>query len=153
MRSLMPYFSYDSPRLSDAYTACIKQDGRLIHRIKDLDGFYKEFGYTEEMRKSGVMPDEFIWDQYIKGNPPPYANCFQMHIVEYLAKNSIAFIEEYGNQYQNWFDDHVKAVTEKNGLCFTCRIKSYCQIGISSSKIPENLRALLRSIIDDDNDI
>ena len=138
----MPYFTYDPPRPSDAYTACIKLDGRLIHQITNLDGFYKEFGYTAEIRKSGVMPDEFIWDEYTKGNPSPYAKCYQLHIVEYLAKNSTAFIDEYGKQYKNWFDDHVKAVTEKNVLCVTCKTKSYCRIGISISKIPESLRTL-----------
>jgi len=88
-------------------------DGQPIHKIENLDVLYKELGYTPDIREAGVLPDEFIWYEYTKGNPSPFASCLQMHIVEYLVKNSIVFICEYGNQYQDWFDDHVAAVTEK----------------------------------------
>jgi hypothetical protein len=132
----MPNFTYHYPNNSNKYTALIKRDGQTIHKIGNLDAFFKEFGYTPELSKAEVLPDEFIWDEYTKGNPSPFASCLQMHIVEYLAKNSIAFIGEYGNQYQAWFDEHVAAVTEQDVLCVTCRMKSFCQIGMSIPKIP-----------------
>lgn len=131
MQNRMPNFTYHYPDNSNKYTAHIKRDGQTIHKIGNLDAFFKGFGYTLELSKAEVLPDEFIWDEYTKGNPSPVASCLPMHIVEYLAKNSIAFIAEYGNQYQDWFDDHVAAVTEKDVLCVTCRMKSFCQIGKS----------------------
>ncbi len=150
MQNQIPHFTYDPPTIANRNTPCIGMDGQTTHRIKNLDAFYGELGYTAEMRKAGVLPDEFIWTEYTKGNPPPYANCLQMHIVEYLAKNSIAFIGEYGNQYQDWFDDHVKTVTEKNVSCVTCRMKSFCQIGMSISSIWANWSAWFVSITDDE---
>jgi len=150
MQNRMPYFTYQHPNNSNKYTACIEMDGEPYHKIGNLDVLYKELGYSLDIGKAGVLPDEFIWDEYTKGNPSPFASCLQMHIVAYLVKNSIAFIVEYGNQYQDWFDVHVAAVTEKNVSCVTCRMKSFCQIGMSSSKIPESLRGWLGSIIDND---
>lgn len=125
-------------------------DGEAIHHAKHLDALYNALGYKPEMKKAGILPGEFIWNEYTEGNPSPYAKCFQMHIVEYLAKESIAFLGKYGNQYQNWFDDHVKSVTENDILCVSCRIKSFCRIGMSSSEIPESLSAWLVGIIVDE---
>ncbi len=150
MQNPMPHFAYNPPKSSNGYVASVAINGNVIHQIKNLNAFYMEFGYTAEMRKAGVLPDEFIWDEYTKGNLSPYASCFQMHIVEYLAKHSIAFIGEYGNQYQDWFDDHVKAVTEKNVLCVRCRVESFCQIGMSSSLIPAYWSAWLGRITDNE---
>jgi len=146
MQSRIPYFSYDPPKISTGEAACIRVDGRIIHRINDLDGFYKELGYTAELNKAGLMPAEFIWNEYVLGNPPPYAACLQMHIVEYLEKNSVTFLIKYGGQYHDWFDDHVKAVTESNVSCVSCRMKSFCKIGMSGPRLPAHLSAWLGSI-------
>ncbi|MGA8865103.1 MAG: hypothetical protein WBM09_01375 [Gallionella sp.] len=150
MQKPMPHFTYNPPKSSNGYVACIEMDGQPIHMIKNLDAFYKEFGYTPDTRKAGVLPDEFMWNEYTEGNPSPYTSCLQMHIVEYLTKNSIAFISEYSDQYQYWLDDHIKAVTEKDFLCVTCRAKSFCQIGMSSSLIPAHWSAWFGSLTDDE---
>lgn len=150
MQNRMPNFTYHHPNNSNKYTAWIKRGGQPYHRIENLDVFYGELGYIPDIRQAGKLPDEFIWDEYTKGKPSLFASCLQMHIVEYLAKNSIAFIGEYGNQYQDWFDDHVAAVTEKNVSCVTCRMKSFCQIGMLSSKMPAHFSAWLDSITNDD---
>lgn len=150
MQNRIPNFTYNSPNSSDRYTATIEVDGQPIHKIKNLDAFYRELGYTAEIRKAGVLPDEFIWDKYIKGDPAIYADCLKMHIIEYLSKNSISFIGKYCNQVQNWFDDHVAAVTEKSILCVTCKAKSFCHIGMSSIKIPAHLEAWLGGIAFDE---
>ena len=134
MQNQVPHFAYSPPNVSKGYAAWIKKNGQPFHQIKNLDAFYMELGYTPDIRKAGVLPDEFIWDEYTKGNPSPNASCFQMHIIEYLVKNSIAFISEYGNQYQDWFNNHIEAVTEKNISCAPCRGESFCNIGMSTLK-------------------
>jgi len=109
-------------------------DGQPIHEIKNLDAFYTELGYTAEMRMAGVVPDEFIWDEYTKDNRTSYASCLQMHLIEYLVKNSIGFLGEYGNQYKTWFDNHIEAATDGNISCAPCRGESFCNIGMSILK-------------------
>jgi hypothetical protein len=146
MLNRIPNFTYNSPKASDSYSASIEMDGQPIHKIKNLEAFYQCLGYTADARKSGLLPDEFIWEKYIKGDPFNFADCLQMHIVEYLAKNSITFINEYGNQYLNWLEQHVEAVTEKNLLCVTCRSKSFCHIGMSNFQIPASLSTWLGGI-------
>jgi hypothetical protein len=148
MQNPIPHFAYDPPRNLNAYTARILSNGVPIHQIKDLEGFFRDLGYMAETKKAGALAEEFIWEEYTKDNLA--ARCLQMRIIEYLVKNSVAFLGEYGNQYQNWFDEHVKAVTENNFLCITCKMKSFCQIGISIPKIPTRLSNWLRGILGDD---
>jgi len=150
MQNQVPHFTYSPPNVSNGYAAWINKNGQPFHQIQNLDTFYKELGYTPDIRKAGVLPDEFIWIEYTKGNPSPYVSCLQMHFIEYLAKNSIAFISEYGNQYQDWFDNHIGAVTEGNISCAPCRGELFCQIGMSSSKIPEHLSTWLGGITNGD---
>ena len=150
MQKRKPNFTYTPHRISNGYVTSIEIDGQPIHKIKNIEAFYKEFGYTEEMRKDGVLPDEFIWDEYTKGNPSTHSACLQMHIIEYLAKNCDAFITEYGDQYQNWFDDHVELVTEKESYCVTCRAKPFCRIGVSCSEMPKSLDTWSASDANDD---
>jgi hypothetical protein len=135
MRNVMPNFTYSSPKASDKYSACIEMNGQPFHKIKNLDVFYRELGYTPEIRKSGLLPDEFIWEQYIN---------------EYLTKNSIAFINEYGKQFLNWFENHVQSATDKNDLCVTCRHKSFCHIGMTSFEIPASFSTWLGGIANKD---
>ncbi|MBI3479945.1 MAG: hypothetical protein HY016_06260 [Nitrosomonadales bacterium] len=54
----MPHFKY----FTNATHRCIEVDGEEIHKIENLDAFYNEFGYTTDIGKTGVLPDEFIWD-------------------------------------------------------------------------------------------
>ncbi len=147
MQNRKPNFTYTPQRISSGYVTCIEMDGLPIHKIKNLDAFYKEFGYTENIRKNGVLPDEFIWDEYTKGN---HSACLQMHIIEYLTKNCATFISEYGDQYQNWFDEHIESVTEKETFCVTCRAKRFCRIGMSSLERPKALDAWLIYTTNDD---
>jgi len=130
----IPYFTYTPSRISKGHAAWIEMDGQPIHEIKNLDAFYTELGYTAEMRMAGVVPDEFIWDEYTKDNRTSYASCLQMHLIEYLVKNSIGFLGEYGNQYKTWFDNHIEAATDGNISCAPCRGESFCNIGMSILK-------------------
>jgi len=131
MQNRIPHFTFSHPKISNGYVACIEKDGQPIHQIKNPDAFYKELGYTAEMRMAGVLPDEFLRNE---GNSSFYAICFEMRIIDYLAKNSISFIDEYGYQYQNWLDNLIEAATEKNLSAPPCRTETFCNIGMPSFK-------------------
>jgi hypothetical protein len=103
----------------------IEVDGRSIHKIEDLDAFYKEFGYTSDMAQAGILPDEFIWQKYIKGNETNSSSCLQIHTIEYLRKHSAAFREEYGEQSVAWIKAHATS-TAKGDLCTACRMEPVC---------------------------
>ena len=74
--------------------------GDLIHRIGDIDLFYRTLGYTEEIRKSHILPEEFIWDRYTRDGAIKSRHCLQLHIATYLLHHSAQFREEYGLAYE-----------------------------------------------------
>jgi hypothetical protein len=104
----------------------IEIDGKCVHKIKDIDAFYKEFGYTAEMAMAGILPEEFIWQKYIKDNQTKYTHCLQIHLIEYLKKHSDAFRKQNGAQSDAWIAAHAKTGTTENEICFTCRMQPTC---------------------------
>jgi len=122
----IPHFKHCYRDASSKHHEFIEADGELIHKIEDQDEFYKTFGFTIDMAKAGVLPDEFIWEEYIKDSVTKYTACLQMHIIEYLRKHSDTFTRKYGDQYEDWIAAHAEARTAKGELCFTCKAKSFC---------------------------
>jgi hypothetical protein len=94
-------------------------NGEVIDKIDNLDEFYKLFGYTDEIANTGILADEFIWDNYVKDNR--FDACLQMHIVEYLNKHSAKFKELYGGQYEEYVKEHVKAREARGCECYACK--------------------------------
>lgn len=80
----------------------IKVGGEAIHRIADIDEFYTALGYNHETRRTGELPEEFIWAEYIKENSMKSAACLQVKLLEYLKTNSVKFNEKYGAHYESW---------------------------------------------------
>ncbi len=129
MQQIIPHFQYHAKCISSKNLCCIKADGQAIHEISDygeLDKFYRVFGYTNEIAKSGIVPDEFIWDKYIKGAAAKYSVCYQMHIIEHLNEHSAKFRSLYGDQYENWMMAYLAEKTAVEDLCFSCRMKEFC---------------------------
>jgi len=92
-----------------------------IHYIHNEDHFYAEFGYTEEVKKSGLSPDEFIWTEYIKdGKCRP--KCLQIPIIKYLNKYSAEFRKRYGDKYQSWMLAHEVKCAQARENCPDCRL-------------------------------
>lgn len=77
---------------------CIELDGDNIHTITDLSEFYKYLGYNSEVALKGILPDEFIWDTYIKKAEKNCASCFQLHIIDFLLRYSTTFTKKYGRE-------------------------------------------------------
>ena len=127
MHNPIPHFKYRFVNISSRRIPCIETCGRVIHEIRNLEEFYSLFGYSPEMSKAGVLPDEYIWAEYIKDSSADFTPCIQMHIIEYLRKHSIAFNKEYGDQCESWIAEHDKIKTERGIACAACRMKPYCE--------------------------
>ena len=126
MQNSIPHFRHCPRGGSDKQYGFIAIDGEFLHKIENLDEFYRAFGYTAEMAKEGILPDEFIWDEYIKDAPVAYTDCLQIHIIEYLLRHSDTFRKRYSCQSVSWIAEHVEAVTARGVLCATCRMKPFC---------------------------
>lgn len=117
MQNPMPYFKYRFVNISNKRVPCIETGGRIIHEIRNLDEFYKMFGYTREVSKAGLLPDEFIWSEYIKDSNEEFSDCLQMHIVQYLRMYSKEFNREYGDQADAWLAEHINAKARRGIVC------------------------------------
>ena len=84
------------------------------------------------MAKEGILPDEFIWDEYIKAGSVKSTACMQMHIIEYLNKFSGSFRKKYSDQYKSWIVADAKP--ENEDLCFSCDLKPFCSDTLSKLK-------------------
>jgi hypothetical protein len=95
----MPLFSYSLSKPNQREFGCITSADEIFHRIGDVEEFYATLGYTQEMRKQGVIPDEFIWERYTRDGAVMSATCVQAHIATYLHKHSHKFRGQYGHAY------------------------------------------------------
>ena len=124
----IPHFKYDLKNAASASFSCIEADGKIIHRIADAHEFYRAFGYKEDMARQGILPEEFIWAEYVKGRNASFSSCIQVHIIEYLNTHSATFRQMYGKQYASLLEQHARA-REAGGLsCAACRVNLPCNM-------------------------
>ncbi len=118
----MPRFRYRFVTIQNRRVPCIEADGKIIHEIGDLDEFYRAFGYTPEASRAGLLPDEFIWTEYINGSDVDFSPCVQMHIAEYLKQHSEVFNRQYGDRWESAVAAHAELREKRGGVhCFACR--------------------------------
>jgi hypothetical protein len=123
MNIQFPHIKYVPRDPANRHFGFIEVDGMVAHRIENLEEFYEALGFSSEMRKQGVLPDEFIWDEYIRNAGKKYTECYDLHILEYLAKkNAIPFMNKYGTQCESWIAGYAEARCTR---C-TCNLKP-CQ--------------------------
>ncbi len=126
MQAKIPYLTYSAPRPTNYDCGSIVANGQIIHSISDMGKFYEAMGYTHEMRMSGLLADEFIWEEYVKHSTPFLSACYQKHLIEYLLKNSLSFKKEYGVQSAEWIAAHANARTVSRSFCNKCRLMQVC---------------------------
>jgi len=126
MQNQIPHFKYNTSANMKKQLGHIAADGVILHWINNLDEFYKALGYTASMAKVGIMPDEFIWDEYIKEGAVNSTDCLQKHIIEYLSQHSDNFRKEHGDQYKSWLASHDGAIKEKDERCLSCNMNAFC---------------------------
>jgi hypothetical protein len=85
-----------------------------------MNTFYREMGYTDDMRLSGVLPDEYIWETFVNLRDNSHTHyCYQLHIMSFLCKFSTDFIQKYGNKCIDW----LASVDRKDA---SCTVESCC---------------------------
>jgi len=100
----IPRFQYHLSSRSNTHYGWITADEEKVDRIGDLNGFYRALGYTEEAGRRGLLPDEFIWFEYIKDHCSSSESQLQAKIIEYLNTHSPAFREKFGHQCEGWLN-------------------------------------------------
>ena len=122
MSSKTPRFKY---RLESAKnkSPCIELDGEIIHTIPNIGEFYKYLGYSPELALKGVLPEEFVWETYVKENKQDCASCFQLHIIDYLIRYSTSFAKKFGPDCQKL----VAPLSAKKAACSVkvCRARKF----------------------------
>ena len=103
MQNKTPYFKTKIKPKS-----CIVLDGEVVHVIDGLDSFYKHFGYTTEMAKKGILPDEYIWEAFFKNQISDCISCHQLHITEYLLNQAGPFAMKNRDKCIEWIAEHEK---------------------------------------------
>lgn len=117
----VPHFKYHSASIANRQAASIEVEGKAIHKIENPDKFYKEFGYTQDMARAGILPDEFIWSEYTNNSSADFTACIQIHIIEYLIKHSETFRKTYGEKCEGWLAAHEAEAAAKGIACVACR--------------------------------
>ncbi len=56
----IPHFNYHLASQLSMRSGDVELDGEIIHKIGNIDELYYEFSYTPDLKKSGVLPEEFI---------------------------------------------------------------------------------------------
>jgi len=123
MQTKIPHIKYRSKDPANLHFGIIEIEGEVIHRIDNLEEFYKTFGYTDELVKAGKLPDDFIWEAYVTNSAVNCAPCFQLHMIEYLIMHSTAFLKKYREQYDDWIATHAQARSANGKLCDLCKAK------------------------------
>jgi hypothetical protein len=119
----VPHFDYHLTNPLSMRYGCVEMDGKVIHKIGDIDEFYHEFGYNRDMMKDGLSPEEYIWSRYIQNSACNFAVCIQIRIIKYLMKHS----DKYREQCGDWLDEYLNETVAKAVACSDCKMKSICE--------------------------
>ncbi len=123
MSSSLPHINYRMRDPANRHFGFIEIDDVEKYWIDDLEAFYQAFGYNSELRKQGIMPDEFIWEEYIK-DTKKHTDCYRFHILEYLFQHSESFRQKHLMDYEHWITEHAATMKENGGHCCTCKCKT-----------------------------
>lgn len=110
---------YHIVALSNPLYGFIAAGGNKIHQITDVDLFYKALGYTDDVKKNGLMAEEFVWEEYRKDNSRLSPTCLQAKIIDYLLMNSPSF-NIHSEQYRNWIGGCFETPLQEQLKCANC---------------------------------
>jgi hypothetical protein len=128
-KSPVPNFKYSSKDPANRHFGFIEIGEAEKFWIDSLENFYQAFGYSNDMRKLGILPNQFIWEEYLS-DTAKNSLCFQLHTIEYLIKYSAPFLKMYGEQCDDWIAALTEARSAEDGEecrdCIESRNKKYC---------------------------
>ncbi len=113
-------FSFSNPYHSNF--GYISVDGYAVDILANGYQVYENLGYTEEVAKTGLLPDEFIWEEYTRDGAAKSYACMQAKIIEYLNTHSEIFQEKYGALYQTWAGICSSSKVGKIAACAACHM-------------------------------
>jgi hypothetical protein len=126
MKVTLPNITYNLANpLNEKYRS-IEVNGEVIHWIDDSDKFYEIFGYSAKMRKAGVLPDEFVRNEYAKNVQHDFTACKLIQIIEYLRIHSHKFMQKYGKECDVWLEALTRMRVATHDVCATCKMKPVC---------------------------
>ena len=99
-----PQFQFHLASPSNSKNGYITLGEEKVHFIDDVNKFYRALGYTEEIRKTKILPEEFIWSEYRSENSKKTKTCLQIKIIEYLSNHSPTFKSKYADYCKHWID-------------------------------------------------
>lgn len=104
----IPEFGYNLSSPSLPHYGCIFSGDDVYHQVSNFAEFYEALGYNPEMAKTPLLPDEFIWERYVRDGAVKSAKCLRVQIAVYLHKHSAKFNAKFGRAYD-----------EMIGMCMT----------------------------------
>jgi len=113
-------FQFTLSSLHNSKSGYISLGDENIHHIGDTHEFYKALGYTDDVMKSGLLPEEFIWSEFHKDNCKKSEVCLQVKIIEYLNKHSATFKDKYAEQCKIWLASCLEKWTSNAAECKNC---------------------------------
>jgi len=102
----------------------ITLDGKKVFQIINITGFYNHLGYTDEIKRTGMSEEEFLWLEYRKDHCKKSFVCLQIKIIDYLTKNLASFKESYAEQCEYWLNSCKEMRLTKSQVCANCTANS-----------------------------
>jgi hypothetical protein len=118
----IPHFQYTFGSPSSLKNGYITLGEEKIHRINDVEEFYEALGYTKEIKKLGLGPEEFFWEEYRRDGSRKKQICFQVKIIEYLNKHSATYKEKYAVQFESWLANCMEKWSGNSAECKNCAV-------------------------------
>ncbi|MCK9387919.1 MAG: hypothetical protein M0Q22_05920 [Sulfuritalea sp.] len=117
----IPTFKYNLSDIRKSHYGCILADGEVYHRVGNANDFFTALGYTEKIRKSGLLLDEFLWERYNRNGAAKSEQCLQVQIAAYLHKHSANFRNAFGSAYQEMIGKCISdAIDNGDDHCLNC---------------------------------
>lgn len=91
-----PRFRYNLSSQNGKHYGFIWADDKDVCKVADANVFYAALGFTEEMRRSGIEAEYFIWSEYHKDGAEKTDEDLQLKITEYLVKHCNEFENKLG---------------------------------------------------------
>lgn len=113
-------FKYVLSSQSNPDNGFIKIAENKVHQIYNEREFYRALGYTDGISNLGVLPEEFVWDEYRKDNSNQSQMCLQAKIIEFLLNNSLMFAIHFSDRFGKYIGSCLDCPRQQKLNCTYC---------------------------------
>lgn len=111
---------FAAPRVSNGGFGSIAIGTESFHRIDNIKEFYAALGYKAD-RAGSLLPEEFIWDRYVRDGASKSDRCMRTQIANYLYAHSASFKRLYGCAYEKMIGQcQSKDIDDSDDHCLGC---------------------------------